>query len=103
MLQELLPRARIKGLGGATEASIWSCYFPIGRIDPSWTSIPCEHDAFFLYKIQCVWSDGRALTNQSLYVLDRIRLKKVPNMVNGEICIGKNFTHSNVPEPCLVD
>src|SRR3546814_10124201 len=32
--------ATIYGLGGATEASIWSNWFHIERIDPSWRSIP---------------------------------------------------------------
>jgi amino acid adenylation domain-containing protein len=42
------------GLGGATEASIWSILYPIGTVDPAWKSIPY----------------GRSMTNQQFYVLN---------------------------------
>ncbi|WP_449417643.1 amino acid adenylation domain-containing protein [Phormidium nigroviride] len=42
------------GLGGATEASIWSILYPIETIDPNWKSIPY----------------GRSMTNQKFYVLN---------------------------------
>ena len=32
--------AEVVSLGGATEASIWSILYPIGRVDPKWESIP---------------------------------------------------------------
>ena len=48
------PRTEIVGLGGATEASIWSIYYQIRDVDPEWVSIPY----------------GRALTNQHLYILN---------------------------------
>jgi acyl-coenzyme A synthetase/AMP-(fatty) acid ligase len=44
----------VVSLGGATEASIWSIAYPIGRVDPAWRSIPY----------------GRPLANQTWYVLD---------------------------------
>jgi len=34
------PSAVVVGLGGATEATIWSNYFIIGEIKPEWKSIP---------------------------------------------------------------
>src|SRR5262249_35608383 len=46
------PRARIVGLGGATEASIWSIFHEIDDVDPSWRSIPY----------------GRPLANQTIHV-----------------------------------
>lgn len=49
-----LPDLRLISLGGATEASIWSIWFPLNRVDPAWTSIPY----------------GRPLANQEFYVLD---------------------------------
>src|SRR5262249_13378752 len=39
-IRRLAPAVRVVGLGGATEASIWSIAFPIETVDPSWTSIP---------------------------------------------------------------
>lgn len=48
------PDALFYSLGGATEASIWSNYFPVQKIDPQWKSIPY----------------GYALSGQQLYVLD---------------------------------
>lgn len=48
------PASRIVSMGGATEASIWSILYPIGEVDPAWTSIPY----------------GKALANQRFYVLN---------------------------------
>ncbi|PRW95625.1 hypothetical protein C7A07_26215, partial [Pseudomonas fragi] len=53
-LQALLPDLKLVGLGGATEASIWSNLHPIGAIDPAWRSIPY----------------GLPLANQGFRVLD---------------------------------
>ena len=61
----------VYSLGGATEASIWSCWYPIDDIRPEWTSIPY----------------GRALGNQKMLVLDPETLEPVPDLVSGEICI----------------
>ncbi len=71
-LKELLSEVAVTSLGGATEASIWSCVYPIGDIRPEWTSIPY----------------GSALGNQQMFVLDRETLEPVPDLVEGEICIG---------------
>lgn len=48
------PRARVVALGGATEATVWSNYFPVDRIDPAWTSIPY----------------GKPIPNARYYILD---------------------------------
>lgn len=39
-VRAVFPRARLVSLGGATEATVWSNYFPIGDVDPDWRSIP---------------------------------------------------------------
>ncbi|OUZ11195.1 hypothetical protein BHE97_04925 [Aeromicrobium sp. PE09-221] len=52
-LRALVPGASVHSLGGATEASIWSITYPIGRVDPDWSSIPY----------------GRPLDGQSFHVL----------------------------------
>lgn len=58
-------------LGGATEASIWSILYPIGTVDPAWTSIPY----------------GRPMVNQRVYVLDA-DLNQRPAWVPGQLYIG---------------
>ncbi|MFT4431758.1 AMP-binding protein, partial [Bacillus velezensis] len=49
-----MPKAQVIGLGGATEGTIWSIYFPITEVKPEWKSIPY----------------GYPLKNQQIYVLD---------------------------------
>lgn len=61
----------VYGLGGATEASIWSNYFLIEDVDPSWPSIPY----------------GKPLANQSFQVLDA-NLNPRPVWVPGDLYIG---------------
>jgi amino acid adenylation domain-containing protein/non-ribosomal peptide synthase protein (TIGR01720 family) len=63
--------AEVISLGGATEASIWSIYFPIEKIEPNWKSVPY----------------GMPLANQKIYVLDS-RMRDCPVNVRGEIYIG---------------
>ncbi|MEU0569104.1 amino acid adenylation domain-containing protein [Nonomuraea sp. NPDC005983] len=70
-IRALAPGAEVISLGGATEGSIWSISYPIGEVDPSWTSIPY----------------GRPLANQTFHVLDRA-LCDVPVGVPGELYIG---------------
>lgn len=65
------PHAKLVSLGGATEASIWSNYFEVERVDPSWKSIPY----------------GWPLSNQSFHVLDA-RLQPAPDWVAGDLYIG---------------
>jgi amino acid adenylation domain-containing protein len=61
----------IISLGGATEASIWSIFYPIESINPAWKSIPY----------------GKPLANQRFYVLDE-QLNPVPIGTIGELFIG---------------
>lgn len=66
-----LPDVRLIGLGGATEAAIWSIAHPIERVDEAAPSIPY----------------GRPLTRQSVRVLGD-DLRPVPDLVAGELYIG---------------
>lgn len=61
----------IFSLGGATEASIWSIYYPIGQVRPEWRSIPY----------------GRPLANQSFHVLDAALCPR-PVWAVGDLYIG---------------
>jgi pyochelin synthetase len=65
------PNADVVSLGGATEASIWSIYYPVQTVDPAWTSIPY----------------GKALPNQTVWVHDHA-LQPCPDHVRGRIHIG---------------
>jgi amino acid adenylation domain-containing protein len=70
-IRALAPRARVVSLGGATEASIWSIYYPVEAVDPAWHSIPY----------------GWPLANQSFQVLNE-RLEPCPEWVTGQLFIG---------------
>ena len=65
------PGLLVKSLGGATEAAIWSNYYHIESVPPSWTSIPY----------------GRPIQNSFYHVLDQ-RLEPVPPGVSGDLYIG---------------
>lgn len=65
------PHVELYSLGGATEASIWSIYYPIHQIDPAWASVPY----------------GRPLRNQTLHVLND-HLHPAPVWVPGDLYIG---------------
>ncbi|HEX5760628.1 MAG TPA: non-ribosomal peptide synthase/polyketide synthase [Thermoanaerobaculia bacterium] len=65
------PRAWVIGLGGATEATVWSNVYPIGEVDPAWKSVPY----------------GRPIENARYHVLDR-RLEPCPIGVAGDLYIG---------------
>ncbi len=65
------PDITVIGMGGATEAAIWSNFHHIGAIDPTWPSIPY----------------GTPLANQHFEVLDPA-LRRRPDWVPGELHIG---------------
>ena len=66
-----IPGANVYSLGGATEGSVWSIYYPIGKIDKKWKSIPY----------------GYPLGNQTIWILSESD-EICPIDVAGEICIG---------------
>jgi amino acid adenylation domain-containing protein len=70
-IRSSLPEVSIISLGGATEASIWSIFYPIETVEPDWNSIPY----------------GRPLSNQTFHVLDE-SLKPCPTWVTGQLYIG---------------
>ncbi len=69
-IAEAAPAARSLSLGGATEASIWSIWYPIERIDPAWTSVPY----------------GVPMRNQRFHVLDEA-MRPRPVWVAGDLYI----------------
>ena len=64
------PAAQVISMGGATEASIWSIYYPVTTVDAGWKSIPY----------------GRPLANQQWYVLNA-DLDPCPVWVTGDLYI----------------
>ena len=70
-IKQLFPSSQVISLGGATEASIWSIYYPIDEVLPQWKSIPY----------------GKPLANQQFYVLNQ-QMQFCPLEVPGELYIG---------------
>src|SRR5262245_22101218 len=67
-IRAIVPTAAVVSVGGATETSINSILYDVGRVDPAWTSIP--------------W--GRPMVNQRAFVLDE-RQEPCPCWVPGEL------------------
>lgn len=70
-IKAIAPNAKVISLGGATEASIWSIWYPIDAVDPHWRSIPY----------------GRPMANQPWYVLDE-QGNETPTWTTGQLHIG---------------
>lgn len=70
-IRDVIDEIQIVSLGGATEASIWSIFYPVAALDPTWKSIPY----------------GKPLTNQRFYVLNE-SLEPCPVWVPGTLYIG---------------
>ena len=65
------PGTRVMSLGGATEATVWSNWYPVGAVDPRWPSIPY----------------GRPIANARYHVLDE-GLLPCPIGIPGDLYIG---------------
>jgi amino acid adenylation domain-containing protein len=70
-LKGAFPGVKVIALGGATEAVVWSNYYPVETVDPDWLSIPY----------------GRPIQNARYYILDRF-LNPCPIGVEGDLYIG---------------
>ncbi|EAR23260.1 non-ribosomal peptide synthetase [Nitrococcus mobilis] len=81
------PCLSLVALGGATEASIWSNYHRVEKLDPEWTSIPY----------------GRPLANQGFRVLDA-EFRDRPVWVPGELYItGLGLSTGYLGDPVLTE
>lgn len=84
-MKSVLPESHLTSMGGATEASIWSNYFPVEEINKNWVSIPY----------------GYPLPNQVFHVVDELG-RLCPLGVNGRLMIGgRGVAHSYYNEPEL--
>lgn len=81
-LKATFPDVAVISLGGATEATVWSNFYPIDHIDPGWTSIPY----------------GKPIQNAQYYVLDD-RLQPCPIGVTGELYIGGDCLSAGYTDP----
>ncbi len=70
-VRQAFPGARVLALGGATEATVWSNWFPVEVVDPSWPSIPY----------------GRPIANARYHVLDAA-FSPSPVRIPGDLYIG---------------
>ena len=81
-LQETFPDVQIISLGGATEATVWSNFYPIDRVEPHWKSIPY----------------GKPIQNSQYYVLDS-QFNPCPIGVVGELYIAGDCLASGYTDP----
>jgi thioesterase domain-containing protein/acyl carrier protein len=70
-IKKHFPNTRVISLGGATEGTVWSNFYPVEEVDRSWSSIPY----------------GRPMNNNFFYILNE-QLQPVPVGVAGELYIG---------------
>ncbi len=70
-IRAVCPDVQLMSLGGPTETSIWSIYYPIEQVYPTWKSIPY----------------GKPMTNQTFEVLNG-QLEACPVWVPGDLYIG---------------
>jgi amino acid adenylation domain-containing protein len=83
-MRTAFPGVKVISLGGATEATVWSNYYPVEEIDSSWVSIPY----------------GRPIQNARYYILNE-DLQPCPVGIPGDLYIGGECLasgYANAPE-----
>ena len=78
------PNARVVSLGGATEGTVWSNVYPVGRVEPHWASIPY----------------GKPIQNAQYHVVDAY-LNPCPVGVSGELYIAGECLAVGYSAPAL--
>ena len=74
-------------LGGATEATVWSNYFPVNRVESNWRSIPY----------------GRPMQNCRYYILDEHQAVCPPGVTGDLYIAGECLSQGYLNEPELTD
>jgi amino acid adenylation domain-containing protein/thioester reductase-like protein len=83
-IRAIFKNARVISVGGPTEATVWSNYYPIEKVDPKWVSIPY----------------GKPIQNAKCYILDD-NLHPCPIGVPGNLYLGGDclgIGYANRPE-----
>lgn len=83
-ISRLATGAHVLSLGGATEGAIWSIWFDVAEVSPTWRSVPYGH----------------AMRNQTMWITDHHQ-RVSPVGCIGEICIGGQgvaLGYLNAPE-----
>jgi len=86
-IRAVFPGARIMSLGGATEATVWSNYFPVNRVEPHWRSIPY----------------GRPIQNCRYYILDEHQAVCPPGVTGDLYIAGECLSQGYLNESELTD
>ncbi|MEK4512312.1 amino acid adenylation domain-containing protein [Paenibacillus sp. FSL K6-2524] len=86
VLKKHFPNVQVVALGGATEATIWSNYYPIQKVEEQWVSIPY----------------GTPIQNARYYILDE-ELEPCPPFVPGDLYIGGECLASGYTNPQLTE
>ena len=83
-VRQAFPGTRVMALGGATEATVWSNWYPVREVDPGWPSIPY----------------GRPIANALYHVLDA-GFAPCPIGVAGDLYIGGDCLCAGYTRPEL--
>ncbi len=83
-VRRVFPQAKVISLGGATEATVWSNYYPIEEVSPSWSSIPY----------------GKPISNAQYYILNS-ELSPCPVGVPGDLYIAGDCLAEGYHDPLL--
>jgi amino acid adenylation domain-containing protein len=78
------PNAKVVSLGGATEGTVWSNVYAVGRVEPHWASIPY----------------GRPIPNSQYHITDA-HLNPCPVGVSGELFIAGECLAVGYSDPAL--
>lgn len=81
-IKTAFPKTQVIGLGGATEATVWSNYYLIKKVDPQWVSIPY----------------GKPIQNAKYYILDQ-NLNPCPIGIQGSLYIGGDCLATGYNDP----
>ena len=86
-IRAVFPGAQVMSLGGATEATVWSNYFPVNRVESNWRSIPY----------------GRPMQNCRYYILDEHQAVCPPGVTGDLYIAGECLSRGYLNEPELTD
>jgi acyl-coenzyme A synthetase/AMP-(fatty) acid ligase len=82
-LTELAEHIQVVSVGGPTETTLWNIWYPIGAVDPSWTSVPY----------------GVPIANNRYHILSA-ELRDRPDWVTGQLyCAGAGLARGYLADP----